>query len=319
MDATSSADPAAAIDAVVAAVSPLDDVTAVTEPTLGPDGDFAIVTVIPESGPSDADTATLVDDIRAATDSLEAGTGATAGVTGSAALNIDITDTLAQALPVYALVVVGLALVLLGLVFRSILVPIKAVLGFLISVVVSFGATVAVFQWGWLADVIGLDEPGPIISILPILLLGILFGLAMDYEVFLVSRIREDYVHNGDAREGVVQGVRHSSRVIVAAGLIMVAVFAAFVLSSDPNVKMIGFALAVGVLADAFVVRMTIVPAVLALLGDRAWRIPRWLDRLIPNVDIEGESLSAALTAEADATVRAEDGDDANLTRSGAR
>ena len=225
----------------------------------------------------------------------------TVGVTGSAALNIDITDTLAQALPVYALVVVGLALVLLGMVFRSILVPIKAVLGFLISVVVSFGATVAVFQWGWLADVIGIDEPGPIISILPILLLGILFGLAMDYEVFLVSRIREDYVHNGDARDGIVQGVRHSARVIVAAGLIMIGVFAAFVLSSDPNVKMIGFALAVGVLADAFVVRMTIVPAVLALLGDRAWRIPRWLDSVIPNVDIEGESLSAELAAEAEA------------------
>ena len=303
VDATSSTDPAAAIDAVVAAVSPLDHVAAVTEPTLGPDGDFAVVTVIPESGPSDPATATLVDEIRAATVSLEVDTGATAGVTGSAALNIDITDTLAQALPVYALVVVGLALVLLGMVFRSILVPIKAVLGFLISVVVSFGATVAVFQWGWLADVIGIDEPGPIISILPILLLGILFGLAMDYEVFLVSRIREDYVHNGDARDGVVQGVRHSSRVIVAAGLIMVAVFAAFVLSSDPNVKMIGFALAVGVLADAFVVRMTIVPAVLALLGDRAWRIPRWLDRAIPNVDIEGEGLSAALAAEAGAPV----------------
>src|SRR5690606_14822873 len=159
---------------------------------------------------------------------------------------------LARALPVYGAIVVGLALILLTMDFRSVLVPVKAALGFLLSVVVSFGATVAVFQWGWLADVIGLEQTGPIISILPILLLGILFGLAMDYEVFLVSRIREDYVHNGDARQGVVEGIRHSSRVIMAAGLIMVAVFAAFVLSSDPNVKMIGFALAVGVLADAF-------------------------------------------------------------------
>jgi RND superfamily putative drug exporter len=321
VDGTAAADPAAAVDAVVAAVSPLDDVQAVTEPTAHPDGDFAIVTVIPGTGPSDPDTAALVDDIRAAAAPLEAATGATVGVTGSAALNIDITDTLAEALPVYALVVVGLALVLLGMVFRSILVPIKAVLGFLISVVVSFGATVAVFQWGWLADVIGLDEPGPIISILPILLLGILFGLAMDYEVFLVSRIREDYVHNGDARAGVVEGVRHSARVIVAAGLIMVAVFAAFVLSSDPNVKMIGFALAVGVLADAFVVRMTIVPAVLALLGDRAWRIPRWLDRLIPDVDIEGAGLAAALADEAGSTGAAAGGDDEDpaLVASGRR
>lgn len=297
-DASQVDDPSVALAELGAAIARLDNVVTVTEPTFGPSGDFAIVTVIAGSGPSDPATATLVDDIRSTARTVEADIGLQASVTGSAALNIDITDKLAAALPVYALVVVGLALVLLAMVFRSILVPIKAVVGFLLSVVVAFGATVAVFQWGWLADVIGLDQPGPIISILPILLLGILFGLAMDYEVFLVSRIREDYIHNGDARDGVIQGVRHSSRVIVAAGLIMIGVFSAFVLSSDPNVKMIGFALAVGVLADAFLVRMTIVPAVLSLLGDRAWWIPRWLDRLIPDVDIEGESLAVKLAAE---------------------
>lgn len=284
-------DLAAATTAVSEVISPLENIMAVTPPTPNPAGDFAIINVIPNSGPSQAETATLVHDIREATSTLESSNGVTAKVTGSAALNIDITSTLSSALPLYALVVVGLALVLLTMVFRSILVPIKAAVGFLLSVVVSFGASVAVFQWGWLKDLIGLDEPGPIISILPILLLGILFGLAMDYEVFLVSRIREDYVRNRDAHLGIEQGIRHSSRVIVAAGLIMVAVFSAFVLSSDPNVKMIGFALAVGVFADAFIVRMAMVPAVLALLGDRAWKIPDWLDRIIPNIDIEGESL----------------------------
>lgn len=294
-DVTAAADPVAAAQGLTDALRPLNNVAVVTDPMMNQAGDFAIITVIPMTGPSDADTATLVSAIRDEAATVTATTGATARVTGAAAINIDITNQLAQALPVYALVVVGLALVLLTAVFRSILVPIKAAFGFLLSVVVSFGATVAVFQWGWFADLIGLDEPGPIISVLPILLLGILFGLAMDYEVFLVSRIREDYVHSGDARLGITQGMRHSARVVTAAGLIMIAVFAAFVLSGDPNVKMIGFALAIGVAADAFVVRMTIVPAVLALLGERAWKIPAWLDRLIPNVDIEGEGLAAAL------------------------
>jgi putative drug exporter of the RND superfamily len=298
VDTTGSTDPETAVTGVGELLAPLDNVMVVAPPMFNQAGNFAILAVIPETGPSDPSTAALVGDIRSATAGLEATTGATASVTGATAVNIDITDTLGNALPVYALIVVGLALVLLTMVFRSLLVPLKAVLGFLLSVVVSFGATVAVFQWGWLADPLGVDQTGPIISILPILLLGILFGLAMDYELFLVSRIREDYVHNGDARDGVVQGVRHSSRVIIAAGLIMISVFSAFVLSNDPNVKMIGFALAVGVLADAFVVRMTIVPAVLTLLGERSWRIPSWLDRILPNIDIEGEALTAHLDSD---------------------
>lgn len=285
----------------------LDNVAAVAPAGASESGQTVIYSVIPMSAPSDPATATLVDDIRAAAKGVRADTGIVAKVTGTAAMNIDITKKLGSALPVYGLVVVGLALVLLTIVFRSILVPIKAALGFLLSVIVSFGATVAVFQWGWLKDVIGLSQPGPIISILPILLLGVLFGLAMDYEVFLVSRIREDYVHSGDARAGIVEGVRHSSRVIMAAGLIMIVVFSAFILSHDPNMKMIGFALAVGVFADAFIVRMTIVPAVLALMGETAWKIPTWLDRLIPNVDIEGAGLTRKLaTPEAEPAVAVE-------------
>lgn len=293
-DVTGSDDPEAGLAELEEGLA-LDNVAAVAQAGASESGGTVIFSVIPLTGPAHPDTASLVDDIRSVARVVKADTGVVAKVTGSAAMNIDITKKLAQALPVYGIVVVGLALVLLTIVFRSILVPIKAALGFVLSVLVSFGATVAVFQWGWLKDVIGLSQPGPIISIMPILLLGILFGLAMDYEVFLVSRIREDYVHNGDARSGIVEGIRHSARVIVAAGLIMVVVFSAFVLSGDPNVKMIGFALAVGVFADAFIVRMTIVPSVLALLGERAWKIPGWLDRIIPNVDIEGASLTEKL------------------------
>ena len=190
----------------------------------------------------------------------------------------------------------GLALVLLLLVFRSILVPIKAAVGFLLSVGASFGAVVAVFQWGWLADLLGVPTTGPVISFLPVILMAVLFGLAMDYEVFLVSRMREEYVHGAAPRDAVVTGARHASRVVVAAALIMFSVFASFVAIEDVVVKAIAVGLAVGILVDAFVVRMTLVPAVLALLGRSAWWLPRWLDRLLPDLDVEGARLSPALT-----------------------
>jgi len=313
VDVSAATDPEAAASAVGTVIDGLDNVVNATPPFFTESGNFAIISVTPGSAPSDPETATLVKAIRAETTAVELETGAVASVTGTAAMNIDITDRLAAALPVYALVVVGLALVLLTMVFRSILVPIKATVGFLLSVGVSFGATVAVFQWGWLAGALGVEQTGPILSILPILLLGILFGLAMDYEVFLVSRIREDYVRSGDAGLGITEGVRHSSRVIVAAGLIMVAVFTAFVFTPDANVKMIGLALAVGVAADAFLVRMTIVPAVLTLLGDRAWRLPRWLDRIIPDIDIEGAALEAHLAEEPAAVAADDPADDREL------
>lgn len=212
-------------------------------------------------------------------------------VTGTTALNIDVSGKLSGALIPYLGVVVGLALVLLLLVFRSILVPLKAALGFLLSVLATLGVVVAVFQWGWLADVFGVDQTSPIVSVLPIFMIGVVFGLAMDYEVFLVTRMREEYVHGAEPTEAVIAGFRHGARVVTAAAIIMISVFAGFLLDDVALIKSIGLGLASAVLFDAFVVRMTLVPAVMTLLGRRAWALPAWLDRVLPNVDVEGERL----------------------------
>jgi RND superfamily putative drug exporter len=268
----------------------LDDV-AFAQPTVLPDGTTAIVTVIPESGPQEEATNALVAELRDLAPDLEEQTGADLAVTGQTAVAIDVSDRLGDALLPFALVVVGLALVLLLLVFRSILVPIKAAVGFLLSVGASFGAVVAVFQWGWFNDLLGVPATGPVISFLPVLLMAVLFGLAMDYEVFLVSRMREEYVHGAEPREAVVAGARHAARVVVAAALIMFSVFASFVTIEDVIVKAIALGLAVGILVDAFLVRMTLVPAVMALLGRSAWWLPRWLDRALPDLDVEGARL----------------------------
>jgi RND superfamily putative drug exporter len=266
-------------------------VVAVLPPQVSSDGRTAVLGVIPASGPSDAATERLVHEIRDGVRTVDA----KVALTGVTALGIDVSEKLGGALPVYLLLVVGLSVLLLALVFRSLLVPIKAAVGFLLTVAATFGITVAVFQWGWGAGLIGLDSTGPLVSFLPILLIGILFGLAMDYEVFLVSRMREDFVHGDSALQATVNGMGHGARVVTAAALIMTAVFGGFVLLDDPVIKSMGFALAVGVLLDAFVVRMTLVPAVMSMLGDRAWWLPRWLDRALPDVDIEGESLRAEL------------------------
>ncbi|GAA4081828.1 MMPL family transporter [Actinomadura miaoliensis] len=269
----------------------LGDVAAVTPPTVNPAGDTAVLTVVPKSGPSDKATEDLVERIR----DLPSIGGANALVTGSTAMGIDVSAKLSAALLPYLAVVVGLAFVLLMLVFRSIVVPLKATLGFLLSVAATFGAVVAVFQWGWLADVLGVDQTGPIISIMPIFLIGVVFGLAMDYQVFLVTRMREEYVHGAAPKEAVVTGFRHGARVVTAAAVIMIAVFAGFVTAGESMIKMMGFALAAGVAFDAFVVRMMIVPAVMALLGRAAWWLPSWLDRILPDVDVEGEKLRLLL------------------------
>jgi RND superfamily putative drug exporter len=268
----------------------LDDV-AFAQPSLLPDGTTAIVTVIPESGPQEEATNALVADLRDLAPELEQRTGADLAVTGQTAVAIDVSDRLGKALLPFALVVVGLALILLLLVFRSILVPVKAAIGFLLSVGASFGAVVAVFQWGWFGDLLGVPATGPVISFLPVILMAVLFGLAMDYEVFLVSRMREEYVQGAAPRDAVVTGARHAARVVVAAALIMFSVFASFVTIDDVIVKAIAFGLAVGILIDAFLVRMTLVPAVLALLGRSAWWLPRRLDRLLPDLDVEGTRL----------------------------
>lgn len=236
-------------------------------------------------------------DIRDRGAALQDKTGAELMVTGTTALNIDISKKLSDALLPYLCVVVGLALVLLMLVFRSILVPVKAAAGFLLSVLATLGVVVAVFQWGWLADLFGVDQTGPIVSVLPIFMVGVVFGLAMDYQVFLVTRMREEYVHGADPKEAVIAGFRHGARVVTAAAVIMISVFAGFLFSDTALIKSIGLGLASAVLFDAFVVRMTIVPAVMALLGRRAWSLPGRLDRLLPNVDVEGERLRQRLEA----------------------
>ncbi len=177
------------------------------------------------------------------------------------------------------------------LVFRSVLVPIKAALGFVLSMGAALGATVAVFQWGYGSDLLGITPTDTLLSFLPIVLIGTLFGLAMDYEVFLVSRMREDFVHGSEARRAVVTGFRSSARVVVSAAVIMISVFASFVFSDNTTIQPVAFALTVGVLVDAFLVRMTLVPAVMALFGKAAWWLPRWMERVLPNVDIEGENL----------------------------
>jgi RND superfamily putative drug exporter len=288
---------ASAATDVTAALRGTRNLLAVTPPHFSQDKRTALLAVIPTTGPTEEATETLVRDVRAVAKTV---TGADIALTGQTAVGIDVSAKLSAALPVYLLLVVGLSVLLLMLVFRSVLVPVKAAVGFLLTVGATFGLTVLVFQEGHLAGLVGLDNPGPLVSFLPILLIGILFGLAMDYEVFLVSRMREDFVHGDTARQATINGMGHGARVVTAAALIMTSVFGGFVLVDDPVIKSMGFALAVGVLIDAFVVRMTIVPAVMSLLGRAGWWLPRWLARVLPNVDIEGEGLRRHLTATAD-------------------
>ncbi|MEU5778760.1 MMPL family transporter [Streptomyces venezuelae] len=280
------------------ALSATEGIAEVSPATFNKTGDTATIAAVPSTGPAAGATKDLVRTIRASAPELKAETGASMWVTGQTAMNIDVSTKVTAALAPYLAVVVGLAVLLLMVVFRSVLVPLKAALGFLLSVAASFGVIVAVFQWGWLADQLGVAQTGPVMSMMPIFLIGVVFGLAMDYEVFLVTRVREAYVHGASPAQAIVTGFRHSARVVVAAAVIMIAVFAGFIGMTDSMIKMLGLGLAAAVLFDAFVVRMTIVPAALALLGNAAWRLPRWLDRILPDLDIEGERLTRALAAE---------------------
>ncbi|MFJ9911247.1 MMPL family transporter [Actinacidiphila glaucinigra] len=297
-DAKGTDDPRGAVRDVAADLKGLDDVAAVTPATFDQAGDTAIITVVPASKPSSGETEELVGAIRAAGAGITDRTGAEVSVTGTTALNIDTSQKLTDAMLPYLALVVGLAFLLLIVVFRSVLVPLKAALGFLLSVMAALGAVVAVFQWGWLGSLLGVEQTGPIMSMMPIFLVGVVFGLAMDYEVFLVTRIREAHVRGERPGQAIVTGFRHSARVVTAAAVIMIAVFAGFIGSHEAMIKSIGFGLATAVFFDAFVVRMAIVPAVLALLGRRAWWLPGWLDRILPNVDVEGEGLRPADTAD---------------------
>ncbi|MFD4477511.1 MMPL family transporter [Streptomyces sp. NPDC058471] len=290
-DLKGSDDPKAAAGEIRTTISKLDDVHSVAPPVIDKGGDTAIISVVPSSKPSGIETENLVHSIRDAGAGIKSDTGASVMVTGTTAMNIDVSQKLNDALLPYLALVVGLAFLLLIVVFRSILVPLKAALGFLLSVLAALGAVVAVFQWGWLGSLFGVEQTGPIMSMMPIFMVGVVFGLAMDYEVFLVTRMREAYVHGERPGQAIVTGFRHGARVVSAAAVIMMAVFAGFIGSSEQMVKMIGFGLAIAVFFDAFIVRMALVPAVLALLGRKAWWLPRWLDRALPNVDVEGEGL----------------------------
>jgi RND superfamily putative drug exporter len=295
-------DRTAAVKAIEADLAAVPGIVYVAPAALNPAGDTAIATIIPATGPLDTATADLVQAVRTQAGTWHSRTGATVLVTGATAVQIDISAKLRSALLPYLAVVVGLAFVLLTLVFRSLLVPLKATAGFLLSLAATFGVVVAVIQWGWLNQLIGVDTTGPVLSFLPIFLVGILFGLAMDYEVFLVTRMREEHVHGAGPLDSVVNGYAHGARVVTAAGIIMGSVFAGFIFSGDTVVKSMGLALAVGVLLDAFVVRMTLIPAVMSLLGEKAWWLPRWLDRLLPDVDVEGEKLAQVLAGQAGQT-----------------
>lgn len=253
--------------------------------------DFIAFQVVPTGGPASASTEQLVHDLRG----LSLGSGVQVGVAGQASANIDISDKLASVLPLYLLVVVALSLVIMLIVFRSLLVPVLATAGFVLSFFAALGAVTAVYQWGWLGAVFGVHDPGPVLNFAPVLIVGVLFGLAMDYQLFLVSGMREAYVHGVPARVAVASGLRNGRTVVTAAAIIMVSVFGGFVFSHLASIKPLGFGLAIGVLLDAFVVRMLLIPAVMHLVGRGAWWMPRWLDRILPHVDIEGAALERSV------------------------
>jgi RND superfamily putative drug exporter len=267
------------------------NVEAVVAGNASADNKTLVFSVVPLEGPASVSTEQVVNDVRATSAEIATQTGGTLGVTGAAAINIDISKKLAGALPLYLATVLGLSILLMILVFRSIWMPIIASAGFLLSVLSAMGAVTAVFQWGWLGSVFGVHDPGPIMNFLPTILIGVLFGLAMDYQLFIATGIREAYAHGESARAAISHGVRAGRSVVIAAAIIMVAVFGSFAFAESATIRPMGFGLAVGVLIDAFLVRLLLVPAALRLLGNKAWWLPRWLDKFMPDVDVEGAKL----------------------------
>lgn len=286
--AVSSADVTTTQASIVGDLMARSDVVAVAPIGTSKANDFMAFEVVPKDGPSSASTEKLVHELR---DHDQLPGGATLGVAGQASANIDISDKLAGVLPLYLAVVVGLSLIIMIIVFRSLLVPIIATGGYVLSLFAAFGGMTAVYQWGWLSGVFGVHDPGPVLSFAPIIVMGVLFGLAMDYQLFLVSGMREAYVHGLSAREAVVSGLRGGRAVVTAAAIIMISVFGGFVFSELSMVRPLGFGLAFGVLFDAFVVRMVLVPGLMHLFGRAAWWLPRWLNRILPDVDVEGAKL----------------------------
>ena len=277
---------------IAAALTKMPDVTKVTP--LAAQNGTSLIRLIPKSGPNDSATADLVHALRNDRAAIEGQTGARILVGGTTASNIDVSSKLSSALPIFLLVVVGLAFILLTFAFRTILVPIKSILGFLLSMSAAVGAQVAIFQWGWGEHLFGIT-PTETISFLPIIMLAIIFGLSSDYEVFVVSRIKEEYTKNGDARRAVQRGTGLSARVVTAAAMIMFSIFVAFMFTDDPTIKAIGFSFAAGVFLDAFVVRLTLVPAVMAIMRSKLWYHPEWFAAHVPDPDIEGQRVEQKL------------------------
>ncbi|HYO41193.1 MAG TPA: MMPL family transporter [Nocardioidaceae bacterium] len=277
------------LTSVGAALAQAPGVASVGQPLVNDDRSLAVIEVVPSTAPQEAATSQLVHRLReevlpvALSDS-----GADVMVTGTVPIQEDVAQRLADRMPYFLTAVIALSFVALMLLFRSVLIPLKAAVLNLLSVGASYGVVVAVFQWGWGAHIIGVKEEVPIMALAPMLMFAILFGLSMDYEVFLVSRIRERVLRHGDARRAIIEGVGSTGRVITSAALIMISVFSAFILGSDVTTKLFGVGLALAVLLDVTVVRMVLVPAVLSLLGHRAWALPRWLDARLPAIDIEG-------------------------------
>ena len=291
-DIVTSTDPMKIVNGLKADIEKLPGVDTVALAVPNQNADTAMIQVLPTTGPTDEATSDLVRELRDHKSEWHDKYGVDTAVTGLTAIKLDVSNRLGAALLPFGIFVVGLCLVLLTVVFRSIAVPIKATIGYLLSVLAAFGAAQLVFNRGIGLSVVNLDHPVPIISFMPIVVMGILFGLAMDYEVFLVSRMREEYVHTGDAKGSVIRGFIGSGKVVTAAAVIMVSVFVFFIPEGMNAIKEIALALAIGILADAFLVRMTLVPAVMSLLGDKAWWLPTWLDRRLPRLDIEGEGIA---------------------------
>ncbi|MGJ9406840.1 MMPL family transporter [Nesterenkonia aurantiaca] len=277
-----------------------EHIAAAVPAALNDENTLGVFQIIPEEGPAAESTENLVHEFREG--NPLAGTEAAdveLSVAGMTAAQIDMSDVISDALPLYLALVIGLSLLLMIMVFRSILLPVIATLGFVGSFAAAVGIVVAVFQWGWFSEIFGVTTPGPVLTFLPVLMVGILFGLAMDYQLFTASGMREAYAHGSAPRLAVRQGLHAGRSVVTAAALIMASVFAGFVFTDDPMIASMGLGLSVGVLLDAFVVRLMLVPALLHLAGPAAWWLPKWMDRLIPDVDVEGAQLEREVAPEA--------------------
>ncbi|MFF2086573.1 MMPL family transporter [Nocardia sp. NPDC058176] len=286
-----------AVGALRAKLASYEGMDYVTEPQWNENKQGVMLNGVPKSGPNNQDTKDLVAEARGAESELNAQYGMSYGITGTTAIYADVDHVLLSKILPYLAIVAGAAFVLLILVFRSILVPLTAALGFLLSMAATFGATVLIFQEGAFGLI---EDPQPLVSFMPIMLIGLVFGLAMDYQVFLVTRMREEFVHGKSPKDAMVSGYHHGARVVTAAAIIMISVFGSFIMESDVTAKSFGFALAVGVAIDAFVVRMVIVPALLVIMGKWSWWIPKWLDRILPDIDVEGAKLEELRAAKVD-------------------